>query len=329
MSKVLFLFPGQGAQYPGIGSDLIREFPTAAAVYETASSVLGYDMIKLSSDESSADMNLTRYTQPVLLTHSYACLQVFLEHASDQIQPSFACGHSLGEYSALVAAGSLDIESGLRLVSARGECMGEHGGGEMLALPLSEEQLQPLVDSSPCEIAACNLPDQTVVGGWPAELDHFAAELETAFPGKTGTRLKTEGAFHTSHMTPAAEKFRSILDETEIALPNVPVASNVTGEFHESDGNSIRMNLYRQLFKPVRWYSNLMTIANAEVDVVIEFGGGLGSENDPATKRPNLAGTVARAYRRLKPRPKYYSVINLKTLETSLCVVSHAGVDST
>ena len=85
-------------------------------------------------------------------------------------------------------------------------------------------------------------------------------------------------------MTPAAEKFRSILDETEIALPNVPVASNVTGEFHESDGNSIRMNLYRQLFKPVRWYSNLMTIANAEVDVVIEFGGGLGSENDPATE---------------------------------------------
>ena len=317
MSKVLFLFPGQGAQYPGIGSDLIRQFPKAAAIYEQASSTLGYDMEQLSNDESGK-INLTRYTQPVLLTHSYACLQVFLDQLDQKVEPAYACGHSLGEYGALLSAGSLNFESALRLVSARGKLMGQHGGGEMLALSLSEEQLKPLLDDSPCELAACNLPEQTVVGGLPDELDRLFERIESAFPGKPGTRLKTEGAFHTSHMFPAAQKFKKVLDSTEISVPKIPVTSNVSGDFHSSDANGIRSNLYYQLFQPVLWYKNLITIAEAGVDMVIEFGGGLGPKNDPATKRPNLAGTVMRAYRRVKPRPAYNSVINLKTLETTL-----------
>ena len=318
MSKILFIFPGQGAQYTGIGSDLIQAFQVAKEAYELASSVLGYDMIALSSVETGNNINQTRYTQPVLLTHSYACMQVFLQQTENKVLPSFACGHSLGEYGALVAADSLNFESALSLVSTRGECMGEFGGGEMLALPLSEEQLNPLVESSPCEIAACNLPEQTVVGGWPADLDHLVSKIEKVFPGKTGTRLKTEGAFHTSQMLPAAEKFEAVLNEVDIELPKIPVAANVTGGFHESDVDMIRSNLYLQLFKPVRWYANLMAIADIGVDTVIEFGGGLGSGNNPADKRPNLAAAVARAYRRSKPRPEYHSVINLSTLESTL-----------
>lgn len=314
MQTILFLFPGQGAQYPGIGKDLISEFPLAAEIYDQAGSILGYDMVALCNDEASGDINLTKYTQPVLLTHSFSCMQVFLQETGNRYRPSFSCGHSLGEYGALIAAETLDFESALKLVSARGECMGKHGGGEMLALPLSENQLIPLIESSPCEIAACNLPEQTVVGGWPEELDQLIVRIEEAFPGKPTTRLKTEGAFHTSHMFPAAKEFQTHLNDSTIGMPTIPVASNVTGTFHDSDIDSIKRNLYLQLFKPVRWHGNLMAIAEHGIDAVIEFGGGLGGGNDPAEKRPNLAGTVTRSYRRLSPRPAYHSVINLETL---------------
>ena len=318
MQKILFLFPGQGAQYPGIGSDLISEFSLAAEIYDQASSTLGYDMVALCNDATSGDINLTKYTQPVLLTHSFACMQVFLQESGHKHHPGFSCGHSLGEYGALIAGGALDFESALKLVSARGECMGKHGGGEMLAIPLSEDQLIPLIEPSPCEIAACNLPEQTVVGGWPEELDQVIVQIEQMFPGKPTTRLKTEGAFHTSHMFPAAQEFQTHLNESNLTKPKIPVASNVTGKFHDSEIDSIKHNLYLQLFKPVRWHSNLMTIAEQGIDAVIEFGGGLGAGNDPAEKRPNLAGTVTRSYRRLSPRPAYQSVINLKTLHNAL-----------
>ncbi|MDE0309280.1 MAG: ACP S-malonyltransferase [Acidiferrobacterales bacterium] len=318
MRAFLFLFPGQGAQYVGIGKDLIAEFPLAAQIYDQASSILGYDMIALCNDETGDDINLTRYTQPVLLTHSHACMQVFLHQTSQKYRPGFACGHSLGEYGALIAAQALEFESALKLVSARGACMGQHGGGEMLALALSENQLTPLIESGRCEIAACNLPEQTVVGGMPEELDQLALRIEEAFPGKPSTRLKTEGAFHTSHMFPAAQEFQSHLDDADIRTPTIPVASNVTGGFHDSQAEAIKRNLYLQLFKPVRWHRNLMTIAESGIDAVIEFGGGLGGGNDPADKRPNLAGTVMRSYRGLSPRPAYHSVINLKTLHDTI-----------
>ena len=318
MSKYLFLFPGQGAQYPGIGRDLIQSYSTVAEIYEYAGSVLDYDIVQISQDNSSNKIHQTRYTQPVLLTHSYACLKIFLELATEHVEPSYACGHSLGEYSALVSAESLSFESALQLVSNRGKLMGKQGGGEMLALPLSEDSLESLLTPSPCQVAACNLPEQTVIGGWPAELDLLETKLKKEFPTKTGVRLKTEGAFHTSHMRPAADTFEKILAKTSIQSPQIPVGSNVTGMFHENDPKSIRNNLCLQLFKPVRWYDNLMTIANAGVDVVIEFGGGLGEGNDPATKRPNLAGMIARAYRRVKPRPAYHCVINQATLEETL-----------
>lgn len=314
MQKLLFLFPGQGAQYPGIGSDLIAEYPVVAEIYDQASAILGYDLVALCEDADSGDINLTKFTQPVLLTHSFACMQVFLELTGGRHQPDYSCGHSLGEYGALIAAGALEFKSALTLVSVRGDCMGEHGGGEMLALPLSEEQLNPLLRSSPCEIAACNLPEQTVVGGWPHELDLLTRQIEQTFPGKTGTRLKTEGAFHTSHMLRAAEKYAGHLAEAQLKLPTIPVASNVSGTFHEPDVYSIKRDLHLQLFSPVRWHANLMAIAARGIDAVIEFGGGIGGGSLPADKRPNLAGTVARSYRRISPRPAYHSVINTKTL---------------
>ncbi len=317
MSNYLFVFPGQGAQYRGIGRDLIDAYSSVREIYESASSVLGYDIVSVSCDNLSDKIHQTRFTQPALLTHAYACWSVFRELTQNRIIPAFACGHSLGEYGALVAAESLTFSAALALVSSRGRLMGQNGGGEMLALPLSEADLAPYLESSPCQIAACNLPEQTVIGGWPAELDELQGRLTAAFPTKAGVRLKTEGAFHTSHMRPAAEQFLEVLNQTEFSRPQLPAGANVTGKFHEDDVASIRNNLYLQLFAPVRWHENLMTAAASGVDAVIEFGGGLGEGSDPATKRPNLAGMIARAYRRVKPRPKYYAVINQSTLEAT------------
>ena len=322
MNRFLFLFPGQGAQYPGIGSDLTAEYSVCRDVYERASDALGYNMADLSNDAESGRIDLTKYTQPVLLTHSYACLSVFLDSIASPAAPSFACGHSLGEYSALLAAGALDFEAAVKLVSARGQCMADCGGGDMLALTMSKEQVAPLLAPTGCEISACNLPRQTVVGGWPKNIDHLLSELESFNPKPRGIRLKTEGAFHTSHMRPAAEKFKKVLDSTHFELPACPVSSNARGRFHETNVEMIRTNLYRQLFQPVQWHSNLMQIAEEGVDVVIEFGGGLGADSKPSSKRPNLAGMIMQSYRRLKPRPKYFSVINIDTLLSSCEQVS-------
>ena len=132
--RIIFIFPGQGSQYPGIGSDLHAAFDSARQVYEQASDVLGYNMARLSFEDPDAQINLTRYTQPVLLTHHIACLQVYRELAGEPMQPVAAGGHSLGEYSALVTAGALSFEDALRLVAKRGELMGTHGEGEMAAL---------------------------------------------------------------------------------------------------------------------------------------------------------------------------------------------------
>ena len=124
---ILFVFPGQGSQYRGMGSDIHREFEIARGIYDRASAVLGYDIAELSFNDPEDKLNLTRYTQPALLTHSIACLEVFRDLTDNRFRPVAAAGHSLGEYSALVAAGALGFEDALRLVQKRGELMGEFG----------------------------------------------------------------------------------------------------------------------------------------------------------------------------------------------------------
>ena len=133
---LLFLFPGQGAQYAGMGSDLHAQHEIVRHTYEEAVDTLGYDITHLSFADSEGKINLTRYTQPAILTHSVACLRLFSKLTQGQLLPDVTAGHSLGEYSALVAAGVLDFTSALRLVSTRGELMSTHGDGEMEALPL-------------------------------------------------------------------------------------------------------------------------------------------------------------------------------------------------
>ncbi|MCW8943457.1 MAG: ACP S-malonyltransferase [Sedimenticola sp.] len=315
--RVIFVFPGQGSQYTGIGSDLCADFASARQVYEQASDVLGYDMAKLSTENPDGQINLTRFTQPVLLTHHIACLTVYRELADKPLTPVTAAGHSLGEYSALVTADALSFEDALRLVAKRGELMGTYGEGEMAALTIDLETARPLADKHFCGIAGLNLPDQTVVGGSGADLDALAAEMAELMPKKKAVRLKTEGAFHTYYMVEAARRFREALADVTFTPAKLKVLSNYTGGFHEDDADSIKSRLFFQLFHPVNWVGCLQTAMDDGSNLFVEFGGGIGTGEGPAEKRPNLEGIIKKFTRRSKPRPDYLPAINLETIKAA------------
>lgn len=315
---VLFAFPGQGAQYPGIGKDLYDAYDSVKQTYQEASDTLGYDMTRLSFEDPDAQINLTRFTQPVLLTHHVACMRLFVEMTGNTLKPQFAAGHSLGEYSALLTAGSIDFKQAISLVSARGELMGQHGQGEMEALTLEYDETRQLADEFYCGVAALNLTDQTVVGGLPDDLQALADAMKERFPRKRSTRLKTEGAFHTYYMVEAAKHFRKELDQNDFRAPMIDVCSNYSGTFHQQSAASIRSSLFLQLFNPVLWVKNLNHAVDQGVDLIIEFGGGIGKGETAAEKRPNLEGIVKKTFRHREKPPLHLSVINLETLEKTL-----------
>ena len=322
--KIACLFPGQGAQYPGIGKDLYDQFAVVRDTYHEAGDALGYDIADLSFNGPADKINLTRHTQPILLTHAIACRRAFNEYikhlGGHSIRVSMAAGHSLGEYCALVCADALSFAGALQLVKKRGELMGEYGHGEMEALMLDFESARELAGRHHCEIAACNLPEQNVVGGMAEDLDALIRAMASRFPKKRSARLKTEGAFHTFHMVEAAMRFRETLAQAAFTEPRFPVLSNFTGAFHEhgqdADLNALKSRLFLQLFNPVLWHQNLMRVG-ADADLLIEFGGGLGKGEGPAAKRPNLEGMVKKAWPEADQRPAYLSVINTRTLEDS------------
>lgn len=319
--NIMFVFPGQGSQYVGMGSDLIRDFPIARQRYEQANDIVGYDLLKLCLEGPEDNLKLTRHTQPALLTHSLVCLEIFHELTEHRVQPMLTAGHSLGEYCALVAAGALDFETALRLVQKRGECMGTYGEGEMLAFPLHLDNVKPLAEKHFCAVAACNLPDQTVVGGRGEDLDRLTADAATHFPKKRPTRLKTEGAFHTFYMIAAALHFRPVLDAAAMAAPTVRVLSNYSGVAHEPDPAAIKTRLFFQLFHPVNWIGNLETAFHDELTDIIEFGGGLGTSPTPEDKRPNLESMIKKAQRGSDFTIHYHAAINTPTLRTTADVL--------
>ena len=314
--RVMFVFPGQGSQYRGMGSDICREFAVARQVYERASDVLGFDLRQLSFEDPAGELGLTRNTQPALLTHEIACLRVF-EELTGGCLPTLTAGHSLGEYSALVAAGALAFDDALRLVRRRGELMGEHGEGGMLALTLDVETARSLADRHYCQVASCNLPDQTVVGGNEADLDALAADLTERMPRKRAIRLATEGAFHTYFMVAAARLFRADLEEVAFVRPQVGVLSNYTGGLHDADPDSIRTRLFFQLFNPVNWVGCLTTAIAEQVTTFIEFGGGLGAEEGPAAKRPNLESIIRKTLKAGGVEARHHAAINCETLRAA------------
>jgi [acyl-carrier-protein] S-malonyltransferase len=300
-----------------MGSDLVAEFPVAKDIYARASAVVGYDMTELSFSDPREELNLTRFTQPALLTHEVACLESFRSLVGDRAKPALGAGHSLGEYTALVNARALTFEAALKLVQRRGEFMSEFGRGGMLATTLDLAAAQALADKHFCGIGGCNLPDQTVVAGESQDLDALAAEMATLHPNKRGVRLNTEGAFHTYLMVSAAEEFRKVLEQMEFGALDVDTLSNYTGKLHESASNAIRSRLFFQLFNPVRWVSCINTAIDAGVTAVIEFGGGIGKGEGPDGKRPNLETIVKKSLKWREHEAQYLPAINAATIRAT------------
>jgi [acyl-carrier-protein] S-malonyltransferase len=316
-SNIMFVFPGQGSQYVGMGSDLCAEFPLAKQIYAQANEVLGYDITSLSFSGPEEELGLTRHTQPALLTHQVVCLEVFRELTDGQQSASLAGGHSLGEYTALVAAGVISFEDCLRLVKVRGELMGQYGEGGMLALGLTIEEARPLASQFYCQVGGCNLPEQTVLGGAEEDLDALEQALPEIYPKKRSVRLKTEGAFHTYLMVAAAREFRVELDRYEFKVGDFDVLSDFTGAVHDPSPKAIRTRLFFQLFNPVRWVTCMQTAARRGVDCIIEFGGGIGKGDDPSDKKPNLQSIIAKNLRALDHEAEYVPAINVATLKAA------------
>jgi [acyl-carrier-protein] S-malonyltransferase len=299
-----------------MGSDLVAEFPVALDVYARASEVAGYDMTELSFRDPREELGRTRFTQPALLTHQVACLESLRSLVGDRVKPHLAAGHSLGEYTALVAAGALTFETALKLVKRRGELMGELGRGGMLATGLDLATATALAEKHFCAIGGWNLLDQTVIAGDHADLDALSAELASG--GKRGgVRLNTEGAFHTYYMVGAAQQFREVLKQAELAAPQVGVLSNFTGKLHDAAADSIRSRLFFQLWNPVRWVDCMNAAIDSGVDTVVELGGGIGKGEGPEGKRPNLESIVKKSFKARERDAQHLSAINAAAIRAT------------
>lgn len=323
--KVMFVFPGQGSQYRGMGSDIHQEFAAARRVYDEAGEALGYDIAELSFRDPDGRLDKTEFTQPAVLTHSLACLAALRELCDGELQPDVAGGHSLGEYSALAAAGSLSVREAVALVQRRGRLLGEYGRGLMAALPLDAAAVREIAPRFYCGIGGCNVPDQTVVGGAREDLDALIAYVKEHHNVRA-TLLNVEGAFHTYLMVAAAERFRPYLDAAHFAVPAFKVLSNYTGKYHPGDAAAVKANLFFQIFYPVRWIWGMHEALNDGVNTIVELGGGIGKGDTPADKRPNLAGITKKAVAAAERHAVHVPAINSDTLKSAARLIKSPGL---
>ena len=275
MSRLAVVFPGQGSQYVGMGRDWYESDPIARDLFEKADHALGFDLSGICFRGPEDELRQTRNTQPAIFLHSTVVATI-----SRNLGASAMAGHSLGEYSALVAAGAVRFEDGLRLVRLRGELMqtaGEMQKGIMAAIVgLSDPDLVNLCNEASAagivQPANFNSPGQTVISGSIAGVVK-AMELARAKGAKLVKELVVSGAFHSPLMASAREGLKKALDDTEILDAAIPVYANVTAE-PVTRSSEIREMLYRQLTSPVRWEQTVRNMARDGITHICEFGPG-------------------------------------------------------
>lgn len=277
MTKLAFIFPGQGSQAVGMGKELARALPLARAVFDEADAALDESLSSLCFEGPEETLKLTANTQPAILTTSIAALRA-LEGRG--IRPDFVAGHSLGEYSALVAAGCLNFADAVRIVRQRGEFMQEAvpaGQGAMAALiggdEASVESLCAEVATlGICQPANINSPSQVVIAGSKAAVER-AVELAKDKGIRRAVLLAVSAPFHCQLMKPAAEKLKPVLDATRFADLQTPLINNVDAQIIAT-GTQARDGLYRQVASPVRWSDSVQRLLDEGVSVFIEVGAG-------------------------------------------------------
>ncbi|KAA0547971.1 ACP S-malonyltransferase [Bacillus sp. BGMRC 2118] len=278
MNKIALIFPGQGSQSVGMGKQLADQYPDVQEIFNKADQKLGFSLSKLIFEGPQDQLTLTANTQPALLT---TCLAIYERFKQTGILPSYVAGHSLGEYTALVASESISFEDAVYTVRKRGEFMEEAvpaGIGAMSAvLGLGAEKLQEVTtqvteEGNPVQLANLNCPGQIVISG-SAKGVELAGLLAKEAGAKRVIPLEVSGPFHSSLMKPAAEQLKSVLDSITIKEAKVPVIANVTAS-QMTDADIIKEMLIEQLYSPVRWQQSVEEMINLGVDTFIEIGPG-------------------------------------------------------
>lgn len=307
MNKLAFVFPGQGAQAVGMGKDLFDQYDVAKRLFAEADEALGYSIKDMCFEGPADDLKLTANTQPAILTVSVIVNEVLKEHG---VQPDVAGGHSLGEYSALVAAGVLSFQDAVALVHKRGQYMQEAvpvGEGGMAAIiGLDDEAIAAACEKATKEAGEVqpvnfNCPGQTVIAGTTHGVEKAVEELKAA-GAKKAVVLPVSAPFHSTLMKPAAEKLAAELAKVAIHDAAFPVVSNFTGEL-ETKAEEIKANLVAQADHPVRWIACVKTMQAFGADTFVEAGPG-----------KTLCGFNRRIDRSLKS----LNVENLESLQKTL-----------
>ena len=270
-----FVFPGQGAQFVGMGKDLYENNPVAKEMFDKANEILGFNITDLMFNGTDEDLRQTKVTQPAIFLHSV----ILAKTMGDDFNPDMVAGHSLGEFSALVAAGALSFEDGLRLVSARAQAMQKacektpSTMAAVLALPDAKvEELCASVTEGVVVPANYNCPGQIVISGSIEGVDAACAKMLEA-GAKRALKLKVGGAFHSPLMEPARAELADAIAHTDFHAPKCPVYQNVNAE-PQTDPETIKKNLIAQLTAPVRRTQTIQNMIAAGADTFVEVGPG-------------------------------------------------------
>ncbi len=269
-----YVFPGQGAQFSGMGADLYEKYPQAKEMFDKADEILGFQISKIMFSGTDEELRQTKVTQPAVFLHSVVLAKVL----GDNFKPDMVAGHSLGEFSALVAAGAMNFEDGLRLVSKRALAMQK----ACEAVPSTMAAVLALPDEKVEEICAAtegvvvpanyNCPGQLVISGEIPAVD-AACEAAKAAGAKRALRLPVGGAFHSPLMEPAREELAKAIAETPFSKPVCPVYQNVSTTA-VTDPEEIKKNLIAQLTAPVKWTQSVRNMVADSATVFVEVGPG-------------------------------------------------------
>lgn len=271
--KKAYVFPGQGSQFPGMAKDLYESDPVAREMLEKANEILGFRITDIMFDGTAEDLKQTRVTQPAIFLHS-----VVLAKCLPDFKPDMVAGHSLGEFSALVAAGAMDFEEGLRLVSIRAQAMQkacETNPGAMAAvLALPSETIEKICSECDGIVVAANYncEGQVVISGEKDAVEAACARLKEA-GAKRALPLPVGGAFHSPLMEPAREELAEGIEKAIFRTPSCPVYQNVTA-LPTTDPDEIRKNLLAQLTAPVRWTQSVVNMIGDGAGHFVELGPG-------------------------------------------------------